>query len=221
LPQVVYGARVYAPIITTLVRIRPRRTTSILRVQIVPRRDAILAGVPTLARIRPRRTRWFLRAPVVVRGFVVEGVVDVTLAYSRRGAPSSFLRPSGPVPPLARPLAVFLAPSTRGVPRSVLSPAAVVGAGIAFFGPQVTLVRIRPARTRWLLRFPTVEVQECYGDVVGFDFAPEVCGSDEGATVIGTTSGDQASGSDSGPTVQGASAARGSVTGGDEKREGC
>lgn len=206
----------------TLVRIRPRRPLAILRDPAVVTARRELA--PILVSLSPQRrgkAKSFLRAPVAVSGFVVEGVIDVTLAYSRRGSPTSFLRPSGPVPPLAPPLAVTLAPSKRGTPSSLLRPPAVVGAGIAFFGPTVTTVRIRPARTQWFLNPPTVQVQECYGDVVGFDFAPEVCGSDEGATVIGTTSADQVSGSDSGATVQGASASRGSVTGGDEKREGC
>ena len=51
---------------------------------------------------------------------------------------------------------VVLAPSTRPTPTSQLRPPAVVGAGIAFYGPQITLVRIRPVRTIALVKKPTV-----------------------------------------------------------------
>jgi hypothetical protein len=221
-PVVVQTFRV--PVIsTTLARITPPPVHSVLRkptdlvdtqdlgfvrVQLAPSRfpipmsrlspptvvDAFRIPVlsVTLARIRPVKTLATLKPPTDTVGAEDQGRVRVSLTRIR------------PVKTLA-----FLRPPT------------VIGAADAFFGPSVTLVRIRPVGTRKFLIPASVIDKECFGDVVGFDFAPEVCGSDEGATAVGATSSDQVSGSDSGATVQGASAAGGSVTGGDEKREGC
>jgi hypothetical protein len=110
-----------------------------------------------------------------------------------------------------RPTAVF----------SHLKPPTVVGAGIVF-RPVLTHLAYSSRGIPKSLLQPPAGVRQCWGTVVGFDFAPSVCGSDEGAVVTGTTSANQAvSGSDSGATVTGTSAASGTVSGGDTKREGC
>jgi hypothetical protein len=174
----------------------------------------------TLAPSRFPRPLSVLRKPVVVQEFRIP-VVRVHLAPSRFPKPISRLKPPTVVSEfVARPTRVVLAPQRRGIPRSFLKPPTVVGAGRAFYGPQITLVRIRPVRTIHFFQTGVVAAI-CYGTVVGFDFAPEVCGSDEGAIVTGSDSGATVSGSDSGATVTGATAAGGSVTGGDTKREGC
>ncbi len=153
------------------------------------------------------------------------GLVRVTLAPSRFPTPKSSLKPPTVVGQFVEGAArVTLAPQRRGAPHSFLKPPTVIGGAVAFYGPQVTLTRIRPPRTIWALREPTVIITTvCYGDpMCGIDFAAEVCGTDDAATAIGSDStGTSATGSDAGATVTGASAASGSVTGDDARREGC
>lgn len=194
LPLVTISGRAFAPITTTLAPQRRGQAKPRLRQVVYPARSY---------------------APVLVH-----------LAPSTRGKPLSGLgRPivlrSNPYF-LQGPMVQYApAPRQGRATHSRLTPPAVVREFVA--APvRVTLVRIRPPHTIYALKFTATQVQVCYGDVVGFDFAPEVCGSDGGATVTGTTSaGQTVSGSDSGATVTGASAPGGSVTGGDTKREGC
>jgi hypothetical protein len=206
----------------TLAPSRFPRPKSVLRKPTVVQAFRIPYISVTLVRIRPVAVHSALRRPTDLVDRQDLGFVRVHLAPSRFPVPHSRLEPPTIVRQfVARPTRVTLAPQRRGVPRSFLKPPTVVGAAEAFFGPSVTLVRIRPVPTISFFQTGAV-APTCYGDVVGFDFAPEVCGSDEGATVTGTTSaGQTVSGSDSGATVQGASAPGGSVTGGDTKREGC
>lgn len=79
----------------------------------------------TLARIRPPRTTWLLGKPTDLVDQADLGFLRVHLAYSKRGTPGS---------KLALPTVVFTA--------------------VELSGPEVTLVRIRPPRTIWLLRPP-------------------------------------------------------------------
>jgi hypothetical protein len=105
--------------------------------------------------------------------------------------------------------------------HSRLKPPTVVGAGIVFRPILTHLAYSSRGKPMWLLT-PMGEGKQCYGTVTGFDFAPSVCGSDDGATVVGSTSSSMSvTGSDAGATATGTSAASGTVTGGDTKREGC
>jgi hypothetical protein len=153
--------------------------------------------------------------------------ISVTLAPSTRGKTLSGLgRPfvvRAPAPyTLFGPMVQYVASPRQGrASHWKLGAPTVIGPPAAFFGPTVTLVRIRPPRTMWLLRAAVVVDDICFGTVVGFDFGPDVCGTDSSATIDGSESASTVSGSDSGATATGASAAGGSVTGGDEKTEGC
>lgn len=148
----------------------------------------------------------------------------VALAPSSRRARAAHSRLSPPtvlnVPVVHEAIVKFAQIRPPGF-HSILRPPAVVTPAEFFTGPQVTLVRIRPAATRWRLRPAAVVTPICYGTVVGFDFAPEVCGSDDGALAQGDDTGIEVCGDDQAATAQGASAPGGSVSGGDEKREGC
>ena len=95
-----------------------------------------------------------LRPPIVVQAFRIP-VVSVTLAPSSRGIPKSQLgRPTDLVDAADLGLVkVTLAPSRYPHPKSRLSPPTVV---FPFFAraTDITLARIRPVATRWLLRKP-------------------------------------------------------------------
>lgn len=193
LPIVIYAARVYAPI------------------------RVVLAPSSRLARAVHAR----LSAPTVVRTFQA-APISITLAPQRRGAPKSFLGKPTVLAEVIVHEAIFQLVTIRPrrtiwrlVPPAVVNPVVIV-----YFGPKVTLVRIRPRRTMAMLgaqAVPTI----CYGIVCGFDYAAVVTGSDSGAEVTGGDSGATVTGSDSAATATGATGSRGNVSGGDERREGC
>ena len=204
----------------------------------------------TLARNKVKPTRYRLRPPTVVRIFarptaihltysrrgkpksrlfgIVYGAkvyapIGITLVASPRQARKTHPRLTPPTVVgrfTVRPISITLAPQARGKPVYQLSPPTVIDNSPQVYRIATTLVRIRPVPTRYFTITSPVQ-PTCYGNVVGFDFGPEVCGDDEGATVIGSMTGHQVHGSESSATVTGASAASGSVSGGDEKTEGC
>jgi hypothetical protein len=223
-PTVVTPAALADAVIdVTLVRIRPVPTQSELR---PPAVVAPFIARPTDVTLAPQRRgepTSFLRPPAVVREADRFFGPEVMLAPQSRGRPTSFLKPPSveAIEP-HRPILVSLAPSSRGRPIWFLNPPAVdVTPGVELFGPEITLVRIRPVPTRWFLKEPTLVIPICYGDVVGFDFAPVVCGDDEGPIVTGSEEAADVCGDDTAATVDGTTEARGTVSGQDERREGC
>lgn len=205
----------------------------------------------TLARNKVKPTRYRLRPPTVVVEGKAETILAVTLvrirpprtlafstgvtylpplarpievSLTRIRPPRTMLRAPGVIyaAPLSPPVKVTLAPSVRGRPIHFLRPPAAIDLSPQVYVISTTFVRIRPVRVYPILRPPTAVTTECYGAAVcGFDFAAEVSGSDAAALAQGTVSGAEACGEDSAATTEGATASRGSVTGGDERREGC
>lgn len=139
----------------TLASARRGAPKSVLR---VPAAAVSFVARPTkvaLARIRPARNVWLLRRPADIVDRDDVGVLRVRLAYSLRGKPKPRLSaPAVVAPVLARRILEVLAPQRRGVPRSRLFAPAVVGPVLAR-SIDVTLARIRPARTAAVLRRPT------------------------------------------------------------------
>ena len=177
------------------------------------------------AKIPFRRPVHFLRGPIVVRLAVEIYGPKITTVPGRAGKPKSFLRkPVVVIIPFFQGPETHLAYSLRGKPKSKLRPPARVGAGIAFFGPQITLVRIKPPPTEHFLKPPTVAIQICYGVVFGGDSNPyQEAMSDSGTQVIG---GDSAPGLAQGESAAGSIVSGGDEPGGeqtlsDERREGC
>jgi hypothetical protein len=143
-----------------------------------------------------------LKQPTVVFAFVAQPT-KIRLAPQRRGVQKSRLTKVVYEARVYAPIATTLTRITPPPVRSILRDPAVVGAGIVFRAIVTHLAYSRRGRTIWLLTDTDIVIDSCYGSVVGFDFSADVCGTDSAATVVGT------------------SAAGGSVTGGDEKREGC
>jgi hypothetical protein len=178
-------------------------------------------GIKTwLTRIKPRPTVALLKLPTVVR-VPTAGLLQVHLTYSRRGRPVYFTTPFTPGKAPFRPIQVHL---TRITPRptvSLIKPPAVVGAGIAFFGPSVTLVRITPPPVHYDLKLTLVAFRRPAGDVCGFDIAGSfVCYLElPGAQVAGSErAGAQVSGSSrAGSSMTGSESEGGSVSGSDRK----
>jgi hypothetical protein len=178
-------------------------------------------GIKTwLTRIKPRPTVALLKPPTVVR-VPTAGLLQVHLTYSRRGRPVYFTTPFTPGKAPFRPIQVHL---TRITPRptvSLIKPPAVVGAGIAFFGPSVTLVRITPPPVISFLKLTLVAFRRPGGDVCGFDIAGSfVCYLElPGAQVSGSErAGAQVSGSSrAGSSMTGSESEGGSVSGSDRK----
>jgi hypothetical protein len=178
-------------------------------------------GIKTwLTRIKPRPTVALLKPPTVVR-VPIAGQLQVHLTYSRRGRPVYFTTPFTPGKAPFRPIQVHL---TRITPRptvSLIKPPAVVGAGIAFFGPSVTLVRITPPPVISFLKLTLVAFRRPGGDVCGFDIAGSfVCYLEvPGSQVSGSQrAGAQVSGSSRpGSIVTGSENAGSSVSGSDRK----
>lgn len=120
-------------------------------------RDTFFGPSVNLAYSRRGRARAGLAAPAVV--FIAEPVlypVAVTLAYSVRGKPKSFLR----LPIVVGEIvyygpAVTLAYALRGAPKSRLSAPTVISRAV-FFGPAVHLAYSRRGATKSELRAPTV-----------------------------------------------------------------
>jgi hypothetical protein len=224
-PPAVVGPVLAPPIVVKLARIRPPAVHSKLRLTEIVSTAVELSGPKiTLVRIRPPRTEWFLRPPVAGAAVLTaEYDLKITLAPQRRGRPIYELRPPTVVyeARIFEPIRVTLARITPPPVHSILRPPAVVGAGIYFRGVLVHLTYSLRGKPKSKLSFTERQIEECYGTVAGFDFAPEVCGDDEGAVVGGSDTGDMVCGSDSAATIEGATASSGSVTGGDEKREGC
>jgi hypothetical protein len=195
LREVIYGARVYAPI------------------------RVILAPSSRLDRAPHSR----LAPPTVIGRFIARPPI-VHLAPSRRSKPG-FVVTHEPVRRaafVAAPVRVTLARIKPPKRFYRLSPPAVVGAGIYFRGLDVTLAYSLRGRPMHRLTLTATSIHECYGTVsCGLTFAAEVCGEVTAATVTGITSGATVTGGDSAATVEGASEARGTVSGRDEQREGC
>lgn len=172
----------------------------------------ILGPEISLARIRPPRVHSRLQPPAVVTAREIARAFQINLTYSRRPKALSGLGPPTIVELLEGPHGgplVSLAPSFRGRAKSLLKPPTVVGTGVAFYGPQITLVRIRPPRTHYLLKQIFVPFRRPGGDVCGFDIAGSFICSLE-------LPGTQVTGFDSaGAQVTGASAAGTKVTGSD------
>jgi hypothetical protein len=148
-PQVVGAPFVAAPVQVALTRIRPQRTTTALGV--FPPQAVVHASVTvTLVRILPPQRAVVLQPPVVVQAAEhVFFAPSTSLTYSRRGKPRSRLAAPAVIgagidfgPPFMQ-----LAYSRRGEALSRLTPPAVVAAPTLFFGPEVTLTRIRPRPT--------------------------------------------------------------------------
>ena len=165
-----------------------------------------------------------LRPPTVVARFQARPV-DITLAPQRRGAPKSFLRPPTVlVQPVVHEAVVHFARIRP--PRTIwfLRPPAVVSAppAVIYYGPRVTLVRIRPVRTQSMLT-PRIEPTICYGIVCGGDYGRQVvCGDDSAAVVSGSDqAGAKVSGSDDARKGHRGDRPRRYCPGGDERREGC
>ena len=174
----------------------------------------------TLARIKPRPTVALIKPPTVVRVSKAD-VLRVYLTYSRRGRPVYFTTPFTPGKAPFRPIRVTL---TRIRPRptvSLIKPPSVVGAGIAFFGPQITLVRIKHPPVQHFLRLTLVAFRRPQGDVCGFDIAGSfVCYLElPGSQVSGSSAaGSQITGSSrAGSTMTGSESEGGSVSGSDRK----
>lgn len=216
-PARVAVARAETTLQVTLVRIRPARTSAFS--------TGVIYGAPlsrpidtTLVRIRPQRTLGIFTG-VIVPDEPVRPIA-ATLTYSLRGKPKSRLGQPAILRTGGR-IKVTLAPQRRGRPTYFLRKPTAIDNSPQVAYLKVHLVRIRPAKTHPRLAPPAVTITICYGTVVGFDFAPEVCGYDTGAIVKGSVTAAVVTGTDSGALAQGATAPGGSVTGGDEKREGC
>lgn len=212
-----------SPIQVTLAPQRRGKAKPKLRQVIYPQRQLANLTVTLAPSSRlARRTHARLRPPTVVAPILAQPVA-VTLAPQRRGRPTYFLTPPTVLNiPVVHEAIVKFARIEPPRTHSILRPPAVVFPAEFFTGPQVTLVRIRPARTHSILRPAAITVEICFGHVVcGFDFAATVCGTDVGATVTGSTTAAEVCGDDSSATATGASAPGGSVTGDDERREGC
>lgn len=177
------------------VRIKPQPVHSILRKPVVVGPVLARAIDTTFAPQKRGRAKSILRKPTVIDLRPQAKYLAVTLAYSLRGkakpllpetiVPTVSVRPAlvtlAPQPrpttiSTLRPPAVVtvrqagttsvtLAPQSRGVARSVLLPPAVTGAGIAFFGPTVTTIRIRPVTTQRNLYLPASVVVERGGTI--------------------------------------------------------
>jgi hypothetical protein len=223
-PTVVTPATPYLRAVkTTFVRIRPVPTLHVVRrpVDLVDRDD--LGFVRThLAYSVSGKPMSFLRLPTVVFPFVARPT-EITVV--RRPTPkvvSHLVPPAVTVARKAQFEATVVFARIRPVAvHSRLKPPSVVGAGIVF-RPVLTHLTYSSRGKPMFLLTPMGEGRQCFGTVTGFDFAPSVCGFDEGAVVTGSDFTDHVvTGSDSGATVTGTSAANGTVTGGDTKREGC
>jgi hypothetical protein len=178
-------------------------------------------GIKTwLTRIKPRPTVALLKPPTVVR-VPTAGLLQVHLTYSRRGRPVYFTTPFTPGKAPFRPIQVHLTRIKPAPTVSLIKPPAVVGAGIAFFGPSVTLVRIKHPPVQHNLRLTLVAFRRPGGDVCGFDIAGSfVCYLElPGAQVAGSErAGAQVSGSSRpGSIVTGSENAGSNVSGTDRK----
>lgn len=224
LTQVVYGAKVYAPISTTLAPQRRGRPRSRLFGVVV----AAKVFAPIAVTLAPsKRGRPIHRlGPPTVLAKVVNAPLQVHMARSGRGRPIHFLRPPTKVNAVATLLEGRVT-LTRIRPRRTihfLRPPTAVTPFVAVVYPpiKVHLAPSKRGRTMWALTLTAAELHICFGIVscgvvesaivTGFDFAPNAQGGDEGAEVCGT---------DEAATVEGASSSGSSVTGGDTRREGC
>ena len=174
-----------------------------------------------LARIKPRAVIAFRQAAVVRQPFFARAIqVHLTRIKPRRTL-AEIKPPTVVRIPAFGQIAVHL---TRIKPSAVLTalkPPSVVGAGIAFYGPLTTLVRIRPPKVIHFLRVTLVAFRRPHGDICGFDIAASfVCSLEvPGSQVTGGTatrfgiSGSSRAGS----KVAGSEQAGGSASGSDRK----
>lgn len=161
-PAVVGAGIVFAPIsgrLTPSPTQARRQRSKIVRIFVSP----IVAVYPTarIALAPSKRGRPFshLRAPVVVGGGIVFPGPGRGLAVSRRGKAFSRLTPAiffTPTPLAVTTLAVTLARSTRGKAKPRLFAPAVIGSGIAFYGPGIRLAKTVTNEPSSRLRPPTV-----------------------------------------------------------------
>jgi hypothetical protein len=200
---------------------RRGRPKSILRGPRVVRLAVEIYGPETwLTYSRRGRPQYRLEPPTVTARTPFRGLLT-HLTYSRRGRPISFRIPFEPGKAPFRPILVSLTTITPPPVLSLLKPPSVVGAGIAFFGPSVTLVRIKPPPVMYVLRLTLVAFRRPGGDVCGFDIAGSfVCSLElPGSQVIGSErAGAQVTGSSRAATkITGSENAGGSVSGSDRK----
>lgn len=172
----------------------------------------IYGPVVELAYSRRGRPQYRLEPPVVVGREVFFGPA-IGLAPQFRGTPLYKVRPPVVVRVfVAPPVQVHLARIQPPKRFWRLSPPAVVGAGLAFFGPKVHLTRIKPPK---VIHFTVkaFEVEEPFippqGHVCGFDIAGSfICFTEEAGS--GNFGSDQA-----GSSIQGTTGTTGSISGGD------
>ncbi len=141
-PPAVVGKAPFRGILTHLTRNAPRPTVALIKPPTKVRVPEAGLVRVTLTRITPRPTVSLIRPPAVVR-VPTTGVVRVSLTRITVPPTTSFLRPP-----------------------------TEVGAGVAFFGPQTTLVTITHPPVQWLLKPPTVVITEQPGDVECEDSTP-------------------------------------------------
>ncbi len=118
----------------------------------------VLARSPqiTLVRIKPARTIARLAPPTIVFSATPsDAVSDITLTYSVRGRPRSFLLPPTVIAPvLARRIAVELVRIKPAATRYVLRPPVVVYLAVEIYGPELTLAPSRRGTPKSELRPP-------------------------------------------------------------------
>jgi len=214
------AVEIYGPVIR-LAQIKPKPTTYFLKppTDISDAQDIGILDVH-LAPSRRGRPTYLLSPPVVVGRAPFRGLL-VHLTYSRRGRTQAFRQPERVG---AAPFRGVLVHLTRIAPRptvTLLKPPSVVGAGVAFYGPQTWLVRIRPPKVIHALRVTLVAFRRLHGDICGFDIAGSIVCSLEvpGSQVSGSTSSrfGVSGSSRAGSTVSGSERPGGSVSGSDRK----
>jgi len=174
-----------------------------------------------LTRIKPRKTTYVLRQPTVVRHEAFFGFISLAPSFRGRPKsllkPPSVVRAAF----VASPIQVHLTRITPVPVLVLLKPPSVVGAGIAFYGPLTVLTRIWPPKVIHALRLTLVAFRRPHGDVCGFDIAGTfVCSLETpGSQVSGSTSSRFGiSGSSRAATrIAGSEEPGGSVSGSDRK----
>lgn len=215
------AVEIYGPEVSLAPSRLPKPKSELFPPTVVGQRPFRGIQVTFAAKVARRHTIFFLQPPSRIREAVLYPI-SVTLAPQKRGRPQSFLIPPVVVGRfIAPPLLITLAPQRRGTPKSLLKRPTVVGAGIAFYGPLVTLVRIRPPAVIHALRQTLVRFTPPHGDICGFDIATTfVCSLELPGTQISGSDrpNSQVSGSSrAGSKVTGTESAGGGVSGSDRK----
>jgi hypothetical protein len=150
----------FGPAVTLTYSTHGRATYDLAAPIVLDRDDALGWLAVSLAPQRRGQAKSFLGEPVVAPAVVaVYYGPEITLVRRRTPRTTRFLRPPV-IPPLARPLEVTLAPQRRGAPHSVLAPPRVVFLAVEIYGPEITLVRIRPPQRFSFLSAPTDVIDE-------------------------------------------------------------